>query len=121
MLPNKPMIHVSFGTTRAEINLGDAGTRVCPNCHESTPHAYYLQYKSDHFYHSFGWVTSRTYGCLCQRCKQGAIIPRSDLPLPIAQSDPIPWMHRYGAIFLGTTGLAGALLLCWFLLTFVIK
>jgi hypothetical protein len=30
-------------------------------------------------------------------------------------------MHRYGAIFLGTTGLAGALLLCWFLLTFVIK
>jgi uncharacterized membrane protein len=30
-------------------------------------------------------------------------------------------MHRHGAIFLGATGLVGALLLCWVLLTFVIK
>ena len=115
------MIHVAFGTYTRQVDLGEAGTRLCPTCRESTQHTYHLQYTFDAFYHSFGWVTSRAYGCICNRCKQGPIISRSDLPLPIAQVKPIRWLHRYGAIFLGGTGLAAAFLLCWILLTFVIK
>jgi hypothetical protein len=121
MLPFVHMFHTTFGKYQAQLNLGDAQTRVCPTCGQSTKHAYYLQYTFEAFYRSFGWVTSRTYGCICERCKKGPIITRSDLPLPIAQSEPIRFLHRHGAIFLGAAGLGGALLLCWILMTFAIK
>ena len=38
------MIHVSFGTYTRQVDLGEAGTRLCPICRESTQYTYRLQY-----------------------------------------------------------------------------
>jgi len=112
---------IIFGTKGANIQMGDADSRHCPICRESTPHQFLLAYRWFHLYFIMGVVTRRMYSCVCRRCNNGVALNRKDLPPTLAQIDPIPLMQRYGLIIGPAIGLAGAFLICFILLKFVIK
>ena len=112
---------IIFGTAGGSIQLGDAGVQLCPICREPTQHSLVLRYRYFHLYYFMGAVTSRQYLRVCHRCRNGAVIARKDLPSNIAQPDPIPFMRKYGLLVGGGIVLAGALLICFVLLTFAIK
>jgi hypothetical protein len=112
---------IIFGAKPDRIQLGDAGTQVCPICRETTEHSYVLGYRYFHLYYIFGVVTERRYACLCRRCNNGAAVERKDLPSQFAHTDPIPFLRRYGLLVGPAIGLVGAFLLCFILLKFVIK
>jgi hypothetical protein len=112
---------ITFGSSVAHIQMGDAGARPCPICRDSTQHSFVLTYQYFYLLDVLGAVTSRRYACMCHRCRNGVAVQRKDLPMGHIQSDPIPFMHRYGLVVGPLIGLIGAILLCFILLEFVIK
>src|SRR5207245_11277748 len=93
-------------------DLGQVKTQQCATCEKERPFKLLLQYRFAHLYYSFSWVTQKKYLLVCDVCHRGwELVPKGVEGK--LEKNPIPFMKRYGWIFL-VGPIAIALLLALF-------
>ena len=75
--------------------LAELGLRPCPHCGTWNEFRAHLKYTYIHPYWAFGAVVKRKYIIACDHCDRGSLVRRDEIPAAL-ESDPIPFLHRWG-------------------------
>jgi hypothetical protein len=85
---------IIWGSGGGETNLAPTEHRHCETCEKERPFQLLLHYRYAHVYF-FRWVTERKYHFVCEICRRGWQLEADDIK-PTLDSDPIPFMTRFG-------------------------
>ena len=91
---------IIWGSRSESLDLGVVDHRYCNTCRGIRPFKIILQYRYFHIYWIFGWIMSKEYVLACDFCYKGWILKPSEVEKNFFRH-PIPFMRRYGLLFLG--------------------
>ena len=89
---------VIWGSGGGSADLGVVETQSCPRCEKRRPFKLLLQYRYAHIYY-LRWVTEKKYHVACDVCSRGWELNAKEVE-PKLEKNPIPFMTRFGWIFL---------------------
>ena len=91
---------IIWGSRSESLDLGVVDHRYCNTCRGIRPFKIILQYRYFHICWIFGWIMSKEYVLACDFCYKGWILKPSEVEKNFFRH-PIPFMRRYGLLFLG--------------------
>jgi hypothetical protein len=94
------MFFISWGSKMVRLVFGGPEAHHCDICREERTFRKIVTYKVHHVWWIFRWVSERTYGLICEICRNGHVINTKAAEAAAGKS-PIPFMDRLG----WTTGL----------------
>jgi hypothetical protein len=92
---------IIWGSGGDSVDLGVAEHRYCEVCERERPFKIILQYRYAHLYWLFSWITKKNYLLLCDICHRGWNLKATEVEKTLSQN-PIPFMRRWGWIFLAS-------------------
>jgi hypothetical protein len=94
---------IVWGSGSGRSDLGVIETRACSTCERERQFRLLLHYRYSHLYY-LRWVTKKQYVLACNVCQRGWELDAASVESKL-EKVPIPFMTRYGWVFLlGTAG-----------------
>ena len=99
---------ISWGSKVVRLVFGGPETHHCEICKEQRSFRKIVTYKVNHVWYLFRWVSQKSYGVICEICRNGHVIDTRAAEAAAGKS-PIPFMDRMGWVAgLGAIGVLGA-------------
>ncbi len=96
-----------WGSQTRTKELGPAGHGRCATCGQERPFKHVVEYRFNHLYYVFGFVSQKRYRRLCATCGRGEVLDAGAFESAVGRN-PIPWFERFGCVSL-LGGLAAAI------------
>ena len=89
------MFFISWGSRVCQLLFGAPETHHCEICHQDRSFRNVVTYKVMHILWLFRWVASKSYGRICEVCRNGPALPASQFEVK-GKPSPIPFIDRMG-------------------------